>query len=49
MKQEEQWQFIGRCDECQAPMYFKEGEPIKAVNPAPDCTCHIKEKEKEGE
>lgn len=43
MLSEEQWQSIGDCEKCGAPMFFKEGEPIKVMLPAPDCTCYIKE------
>lgn len=40
MLSEEQWQLVGYCEDCGAPLYFKEGQPIKAINPAPSCLCH---------
>lgn len=49
MLSEERWKLIGYCEDCQAPLYFKEGEPLKAINPAPGCICHITVEEKEEE
>ena len=56
MPSEEQWDYVGDCEDCGSPIYQLTQGPFKgqfhSKNPAPDCNCWIKEEdaeEKEGE
>lgn len=53
MLTEEQWAYIGECEDCGSPIYqLTEGTfkgHIWSKNPAPGCNCWIKDEEEEDE
>jgi len=45
MYSEEQWEYVGRCVECGASLYCKDGKLKPSGSPAPDHCCYIEENE----